>query len=186
MILRAFVLSTLFAVPAVALAQPATIQPQTVLSAVTGDWNNDGSMDRAILVANDDDGADLLVYLSDGDSMKLNGYAKSFVWDGEVWGTLPQLQLSASGALQVHAENTGSGRDHWEQVYNLTLRDGKMVVAGMTSTSNDTLDPKNSHKCDINFLSGKGTADGKAVTVQGAAPTVSAWTEGDIPDACQF
>ncbi len=192
MILRILALSALTALPVAALpvasmAQQAAIQPQTVISAVTGDWNNDGGMDRAVLVDNGDDGADLLIYLSDGDNnMKLASSAKSFVWNGAVWGTLPQLQLSSSGGLQVHAENTGSGRDHWDQVYNLSLRDGKMVVAGLTETTNDTLDPNGSHKCDINFLSGKGTSDGKAVSLSGPAPDVASWTQDSVPDACQF
>ncbi len=184
---RIFAVTALLGLPmtAFAVTPVPAIQPQNVLSAVTGDWNNDGSMDRALLVGNDD-GADLLVYLSDGNgNMQLASYARSFVWSGAMWGTLPALQLSSSGGLQVHAENDAIGRDRWEQTYNIALRDGKMVVSGLTATDRDTLDPKAGGNCDINFLTGKGKSNGKAVTVTGVT-AVADWTQDSVPAPCQF
>ncbi|MEI9904070.1 MAG: hypothetical protein WDN06_08850 [Asticcacaulis sp.] len=140
MIRTGLALSALLLAAGAARAQtPSTVAAETVLSAVTGDWNDDGSFDRAVLVETDD-GADLYVYLSDsGNGMKLAAYAKAFVWSGGVWGTLPELLLGSKGGLQVHAENTGSGRNHWDQLYSLAFRDGKMVVSGLTASDSDTI-----------------------------------------------
>lgn len=184
MILRTLAFAALLAAPLAAHAQD-TVPPQNVISAVTGDWNGDGSFDRALLVE-DEDGANLLIYLSDGDGMKLDSDAKAFVWSGTMWGTLPELKLSASGGLQVHAENDSVGRDRWEQTYSLAFRDGKMVVAGLTASAHDTLDPKGGGNCDINFLTGKGTSNKKKVTIAGGATAVGDWTQDSVPQACLF
>ena len=172
--------------PVMAQIAPAIVAPDKVLASVTSDWNDDGSMDRAVLVEGDD-AADLIIYLSDGDNgMKPAAYAPGLVSSGVMFGTLPELRLSPTNGLQVYSENTGVGRDHWEQTLSLAWRDGQFVIAGITYSANDTLDPKAGGTCDINLLTGKGTSNGKAVKLAPAAVPVSQWSDDKLPAACQF
>ncbi len=175
----------LIAAPAVAAA-PESVAPQRVISALTGDWNGDGHQDRAVLIDNGDTDADLAVYLSDGNGgLKLAGFAPALAFNGKMFGNTPDLRLSKTGALQVHAENMAVGRDHWERTLTLSFRGGQFVVSGITATSYDTLDPKAGGSCDINLLTGKGKSGKKAVTVKGGAIALAQWTEDKIPAACE-
>ena len=182
-----FALAALVAGPVVAQTAPATVAPETVLSAAVSDWNDDGTMDRAVLVDNGDAAADLLIYLSDGDNgLKPAAYAPGVVFSGAMAGTLADLQLSPQGGLQVHSENGAVGRDRWDQVLTLAWRNGQFVVAGVTYGAVDTLDPTAGGNCDINLLTGKGTSNGKAVKLEPATIAVAKWTDDSLPAACQF
>jgi hypothetical protein len=166
-------------------APPETIAPQTVISALTGDWNNDGSQDRAVLIDNGDTDADLAVYLSDGSGgLKLAGFAPALAFNGKMFGNTPELQLSKTGALQVHSGNSAIGRDHWDRVLTLSYRSGQFMVSGITASYYDTLDPKAGGSCDINLLTGKGKAGKKSVAVKAGGVALTQWTEDKIPAAC--
>ena len=73
-----------------------------ILSVVTADWNNDGSFDRALLIASETepDQADLLVYLSEStDNMRLAVSKKNIAWRGAMWGTQLALEFTGRGSL---------------------------------------------------------------------------------------
>ncbi len=172
--------------PVAAETAPVTVAPEKVLSSVTADWNDDARMDRAVLVEGDGV-ADLIVYLSDGDNgMMPAAYAPGMVGSGINWGTLPGLVLTAKNGLQVHSENDAIGRYRWDQVLTLAWRNGQFVVAGITYAVRDTLNTEAGGGCDINLLTGKGTSNGKAVTVAAAAIPVAQWSDDKLPAACQF
>lgn len=180
-------LAAFIAGPVMAQTAPSTIAPENVLSAAVADWNDDGTMDRAILVDNGDAAADLFVYLSDGDNgLKLAAYAPGLVFSGSMAGTLADLQLSPQGGLQVHSENGAVGRDRWDQVLTLAWRKDQFVVAGVTYGAVDTLDPTAGGNCDINLLTGKGTSNDKAVNGAPVTIPVAKWTDDSLPAACQF
>ncbi len=170
--------------PVMAAAAPESIAPQTVISALTGDWNGDGSQDRAVLIDNGDD-ADLAIYLSEGGAMKLAGFAPALAFNGRMFGNTPELLLSKTGALQVHSGNSAIGRDHWDRTLTLSYRSGQFVVSGITASNYDTLNPKAASACDINLLTGKGKAGKKAVTVKAGGVALTQWSEDKIPAACQ-
>ncbi|WP_443748178.1 FG-GAP repeat domain-containing protein [Asticcacaulis solisilvae] len=174
-------------VPAAALAAPPeTIAPHKIISAVEGDFNGDGSLDRAVLMDNGDTDADLVIYFNDGNGgFKPAGSAAAIAFNGGLAGNSPDLRLSKSGALQVHSENMAIGRSHWERTLTLSYRGGQFVVSGITASDFDTLDPGAGGACDINLLTGKGTSGRKKVTVKGGAVPLSQWTEDKIPAACQ-
>lgn len=175
----------LTAAPALA-APPESIAPQTVISALTGDWNGDGSQDRAVLIDNGDSDADLAVYLSDGNGgLKMAGFAPALAFNGKMFGNTPDLRLSKTGALQVHSENSAIGRSHWDRVLTLSYRSGQFVVSGITASYYDTLDPKAGGSCDLNLLTGKGKSGKKNVTIKASPIALTQWNEDKIPAPCE-
>ena len=174
--------------PCAALAQTPAIG--NVLSAVTLPFNGDGAMDRAVLV-NNEEGADLYLFLA-GDAAPtpagpgLALVKKNFVWSGGMWGSLPNLSTNGKSSLIVNSENMAVGRNKWRQALTVARRNGEFVVIGVTYTAFDTLDPKAGGVCDINLATGKGTRNGKPVTLAPAAIKVADWSEDNLPKACQF
>ncbi|MEZ5536090.1 MAG: hypothetical protein R3F02_10745 [Thiolinea sp.] len=173
-----------------AYATETLIQPQQVISSVTTDWNDDGAFDRAVLVdAGSEDGADLYIYLSDraaenGDSMKLNVFMPGFAWKGNLWGMQPSLALNDANSLIVRTENTGIGREAWNQKLTVAWRDGQFIVAGYTYDSYDRIDPDNVLNCDLNLLTGRGIRNGKDVTVPVKKVPLKEWTYTAVQTVC--
>ncbi len=167
-------------------ATPASIPPQKVISAVTGDWNGDGSMDRAVLIDSGDSNADIAIYLNDGnDGFKLAGFGPAVAFNGGLFGNSPELRVSKTGALQVHSENIAIGRSHWERLLTLSYRNGQFVVSGVTASYNDTMDRSAGGSCDLNLLTGKGTSDRKKIAIKSAPVALSQWNDDKMPAACQ-
>jgi hypothetical protein len=180
-------LSFLALIPVAAYAAPPeSIAPHKVISAVEGDFNGDGSLDRAVLMDNGQSDADLVIYLNDGNgAFKAAGHAPAIAFNGGLAGNSPELRLGKTGALQVHAENMAIGRDHWERTLTVSFRGGQFVVSGITASSYDTLNPKAAGSCDVNLLTGKGTAGRKKIAVRAGGIALGQWTEDKIPAACQ-
>ena len=150
-----------------ALAEP--LDTDNVVAAVTGDFNKDGALDLALLVRGSED-MDLRFFLQDKDGMYLKsaGVAIGKVWgkaepDGIV-GQEPELKALPNGSIQIVTKNEAIGRDRWNQTLTLAYRNTDFIVAGFTYSYYDTLDTENYGDCDLNVLTGKGTAhkpDGK-------------------------
>jgi hypothetical protein len=101
-------------------------------------------------------------------------------------GTIPSLQVNPQGSLVVSSENIGIGRNKWEQKLTIVYRNNEFIVAGLTYSSRDTLDPKAGGNCDVNFLSGKGTRGGKPFALTGKPPRLADWADESLPKECQF
>jgi len=167
-------------------APPENIAPHKVISAVEGDFNGDGSLDRAVLMDDGQSDADLVIYLNDGNrGFKAAGSATGIAFNGGLAGNSPELRLSKTGVLQVHAENMAIGRDHWERTLTVSFRGGQFVVSGITASSYDTLNPRAAGSCDVNLLTGKGTAGRKKIAVKAGGIALSQWSEDKIPAPCQ-
>lgn len=166
------------------------VNVNNVLAAITADWNDDGSMDRAVLVANpesDGNGVDLYLSLSDDEpnSMKLDLVKKDIAWAGAMFGTLPSLELSGKNSLLVKSANDAIGRDRWNQTLTIAYRDKNFVVAGFTHNAYDTLEPNaKGIQCDINLLTGKGKANGKDITVTEKSPLLKDWKDESVTKVC--
>lgn len=160
-----------------------------VIDALTADWNDDGSMDRAILVTNKEtDQADLYLYVGGeaANEFKLDLVRKDAVWVGGMWGTLPSLELSKKGSLLIKSANEAIGRNRWNQTITVAYRNNNFVAAGFTYNDYDTLEPNaTGTQCDVNLLTGKGTLNGKAITVKDKAPLLKDWQMDGLLDACK-
>lgn len=174
-----------FALPAYAQAPDYS----RVLSSITLSFEG-GDMDRAALVENGDTGADLYIYRALDPSREAPAkptlVKKDAAWSGAMWGQLASLETNAKGALLIKSGNDSIGRDRWSQTLTIIYRNKDFIVAGVTRETRDTLDLKNHHSCDLNFLTGKGLRDGKPVAVKTPAPKLSDWSDDKPPDACAF
>lgn len=164
-------------------------QPRAMeLSSVIGDFTGDGFMDRAILAASPDDPdqADLLIYTGDASgALRLTLTKGGLVWRGALAGTEPSLEVTPRGSLVVKSANEAVGRNRWHQALTLAHREGRLLVAGYTYTSRDTLDPAGDVACDVNLLTGKGQRNRKVFRSQAAAVPLSEWSDAAIPRQCQ-
>jgi hypothetical protein len=158
---------------------------ETILSEVTLSFTNTGQTDRAVLMAGEED-ADLYLYLGTPKGYSAPLIKKAFVYNGSMAGTHPSLAVGRKGSLQVNSENIGVGRNHWEQTLTIVYRNHEFVIGGITYSSRDTLDPDAGGNCDLNLLTGKGTRNGKPVTVTLKPVRVTDWSDELLPKACQF
>jgi hypothetical protein len=164
---------------------------ERVLSAVTLSFESNGEVDRAVLVENDDAGADLYMFLNldpvgSRGAVKPALLKKNAAWSGSMWGSRPSLALSDKGSLLIKSSNEAIGRSRWSQTLTVVYRNKEFVVAGLTHESRDTLDLKAGGSCDLNFLSGKGIRNGKAVKLKSAAMRLADWSDEKLPDECKF
>lgn len=167
------------------------IDPDRILFAATGDWDKDGNLDLALLVAaaegSDEDHA-VYIYLNDGDTerLKLKTVASNKVWGNlTMAGQAPSITALPNGSILITSHNDAIGRDRWEQKLTIAYRNFEFVVAGYTYTSYDTLDPDNTSDCDFNVLTGKGKRDGKPVAVAGQMIFLKDWNDETGQKVCQ-
>ncbi|MCC3244533.1 hypothetical protein LG047_04210 [Methylocystis sp. WRRC1] len=184
-------IAVLLAATNIATAAYAEADYSRVISTVTLSFEN-GDTDRAALVENGDAGADLYIYRGLEPARDLATPAKPALikkdaaWSGAMWGARPSLETNAKGSLLIKSENTGIGRDRWSQTLTVVYRNKEFIVAGLTHESYDTLDPSNTHSCDLNFLTGKGKRDGKPVDFKRPAPKLADWSDEKLPKECRF
>lgn len=182
-------LSLALLLPVNGMAADQKIDLARVVSAATGDWNSDGMMDRAFLVAGDNDEMDvaLHIYLGELSSPlpKLEIIKPDLVWSGAMWGTTPSLTLGKSGSLEVHSQNEAIGRHRWNQTLTLAYRQGAFVVAGYTYNSYDTLDLNAGLSCDVNLLTGGGIKDKKSFKIPAKMTPLANWSADLVPAQCR-
>lgn len=165
---------------------------ERIFAAAMGDWNKDGSPDL-VVIAKPSDGSDddngVYIYLADPSEarLKLKVAAPNKVWGNlTMFGQEPGITALANGSIKLTSQNSAVGRDRWEQSLTIAYRNEQFVVAGYTYSSYDTLDPNNTSQCDLNVLTGKGTANGKPVTARAEAVTFEAWNDEIGQKACGF
>ncbi len=162
---------------------------QDVLSAVTLDFNNDAKQDRAVLVRNKDEVADLYLYLAKDvptpePVMALALTKKSVVYSGTMWGQSPSLDVSAKGSLLIKSGNESIGRNRWLQTLTVVYRNKEFVIAGITYASRDTLEAGNDVSCDLNLLTGKGLRNGRPIDAKLTPILLADWSDEKLPKEC--
>ena len=168
------------------------IAPERIIAAATGDWNKDGNQDLALLVApkDEDENIGLYIYLRDKEHLLLKLAASApdkVVGNSNIEGMFgqdPAISALPSGSIAVHSENSGIGRDRWEQTLTIAYRNASFVVAGFTYSHYDTLDPDAGGSCDYNVLTGKVTNNGKDRKVDARTIAIVDWTDDAGTKAC--
>ena len=186
-------LALLVATPVVAAPPPGAppvIPPSKIVSAASGAWTDDGSIGRAVLIDDDDNASvDLAIYsgnsVNPDQGLKLSAFAHDIASSGNMAGNTAELRQTQKGALQIYSENMAVGRDKWERTMTLAFRGGHFVVAGLTLTAFDDLNPNSAISCDLNYLSGIGKSGKKTLKVAAGGVPLDKWTEDLIPKACQ-
>jgi hypothetical protein len=164
-----------------------TVRPESVLSVVTADLDGDGSLDRAVLIASETEGADLLIYLSeDPNKMRLAVSKKNIAWVLRLAGTLPMLAITERGSLVITSGTEGpqSPEMQWNTSLTVVYRNNAFVVAGYTSTKLYRSFPSENGSCDVNLLTGKGVVNKKPFETPAKAVALTDWSEDSVPQEC--
>jgi hypothetical protein len=103
-----------------------------------------------------------------------------------MYGQDPSIEALPGGSIAVHSQNSGIGRNRWEQTLTIAYRNDQFVIAGYTHDYHDTIDLNDSGTCDYNVLTGKVTHDGKAAKVDARTITVAEWTDDVGNKACGY
>ncbi|WP_246735719.1 hypothetical protein [Agrobacterium sp. a22-2] len=163
-----------------------------ILSGASGDWNKDGALDLAILVApgSDDEEIGIYLYLTESDRplLKLVASAPDKIWgntqlDG-FYGQDPAITALANGSIAVMSQNSAIGRNHWEQTLTLAYREGRFIVAGYTYSHYDTLDPDAGGSCDYNVVTGKFKKGETAGSTAPKTVSIEDWSDDIGQKAC--
>lgn len=174
--------------PAAAMAED--FPAERITAAAVGDWNRDGVQDLVVIArppeGSDDDNG-VYIYLTEGgpSRLSLKVSAPNRTWGSTtVYGQEAGVAALANGSIVLTSRNSAIGRDRWEQRVTIAYRNSQFVVAGYTYSTYDTLDPNHTESCDLNVLTGKGTANGKPVATEGAQVTFEAWRDETGQKAC--
>ncbi|ACP24858.1 hypothetical protein NGR_c10720 [Sinorhizobium fredii NGR234] len=174
--------------PTLALAADS-IDPARIVSAATGDWNEDDASDLVLLVSpaedSDEDNAIYIYLTNDVGRLVLKSLVPDKVW-GQfgLYGQAPFVHALPNGSMEITSHNDAIGRHRWEQTLTIAYRRSDFVVAGYTYSSYDTLDLDNTMKCDFNVSTGKGTANAKPIRAKGATVLLKDWSDEIGQKAC--
>jgi len=175
-----------FALPGLMLATTPALADMVGQPLAT-DLNGDRRAEVFTLQHNGDGSADLSITDTGGRGI----LAQDIAWIGGP-GQEPELGLAPNGSVTLTSKNDSVGRNRWFLTLTIAWRDNAYRVAGYTYTWYDTLDLAAYGVCDINLLTGRGTArigDAAAqpVTVPRGATAVTDWKEAAfrLPPACQ-
>jgi hypothetical protein len=196
----ALMASGIVSAPALAENKPGL----KALSEVTLDIDNDGAMDRAVLVDDSESGVvNLYIYLAAGDEKLDLSRKPNFLKKEITEGSIFDRGLASKGKRSLTVTSCyGCGANKsWNETLTIVYRGGKFLVAGYTRDWD-----WNSHirkadgewdvetlmgGCDINFLTGKGVASegldgGKPLKGKFKPVKLSDWSEEKRPKACEF
>ena len=173
-----------------AAAAASDFPADRITAAAVGDWNRDGADDLAVIARppeGSDDDSGVYIYLADDGASRLSlkASAPNWIWGSStVYGQEAGVAALANGSIELTSQNSAIGRDRWEQRVTIAYRESRFVVAGYTYSAYDTLDPNHTESCDLNVLTGKGTANGKPVATKGAQVAFEDWRDEIGRKAC--
>lgn len=137
-----------------AQAEAPQVAPDRIIAVLTGDWNEDGNADAALLIRSETDLADLVILTGDGiHGLQPAATASAVIFAGPMAGQAPTLSPRTPSSFVVTMEQTAIGRTPWNTDITIAFRSGAFVVAGFTHNFYDRLEHASGF-CDVNLLSG--------------------------------
>ena len=184
----------MIALPGPAISDEPAWPPGILLTALSGDWNDSGQNDLAVLVDDGNGAADLLIYAGAMDGLRLVERVPGAIVNGAMAGQRPTIEPRSASSFMLRVEWLGIGRTPWIGEVTIAHRSDAFVVAGFTHRFVDRLDPERHGRCDANLLSGSWEGDFTQATGQPTrqrqgqdgprAFPVSALNEDYFPDVC--
>lgn len=170
------------------------------LSEVALDIDNDGRMDRAVLVGGPDgEYLDLYIYLAADDEKPDLSHKPDFLKKNITDGRIMDRGVASKGKGSLTVESCyGCGANKsWNETLTIVFRGGEFLVAGYTrdwdwnSHTSDGNVETLMGGCDINFLTGKGVAsqsldEGKPLKEKFKPVKLADWSAEKRPKACEF
>lgn len=170
-------------IAALLLTMAATAHAQSQSGVLRGDFNGDGRLETVRVSDNGQSGTSLSIESPGRASVR----APEIAWSLEP----ATLERAANGSLLLKTSHIGIGRTPHEQTLTIAWRRGAWRVVGITRSTWDRIDPDGALTCDINFLTGRGTAmrpgepAARPVRVNQRAPAITEWSwERDTPSLC--
>ena len=165
--------------------QAENTQPSSVISVITGDWNQDKKMDAAVLTVNKNQLTELYIFLNN-DQNKLTQifYKNDIVWVNFGSGEASLETTPTKNSFFLNSDRKFASRDVWIQKLTISYRNQNFVMSGYSYKTHDTLGKTPDFNCDINMLTGKGVLNKKAFKIAAQKIKLTNWAN-HIPKQCR-
>lgn len=150
------------------------------------DWNRDGVPDKATLSSNTDkDFREFSIWLSRSGGLKKVVANQNFVLSEAYPGAY--LELMPNGKINIIVDHSGVGAAEYVQTWTVAYDDdNKFVLSNFTYEFQDLLDEDKKGRCDLDLLSGKGSANGSSITFDPIIKDINSVTINFQPKPCKF
>ncbi|RWD60150.1 MAG: hypothetical protein EOS36_22195 [Mesorhizobium sp.] len=161
------------------------------------DIDQDGTMDRAVVMQDDGGPADLYIYLAVGEEKPDPSRKPDFARRALTEDRILDLEAKGKGSLAITSCFGCGASKSTEDTLTVVYRNGKFLVGGYSRSwdwgnrkSDDTVETMLGD-CDINYLTGKATAstdleEGKPVKGRFKPVLLKDWSSEKRPKICEF
>ncbi|KUM25174.1 hypothetical protein AU467_27195 [Mesorhizobium loti] len=161
------------------------------------DIDQDGTMDRAVVMQNDDGRADLYIYLATGEEKLDPSRKPDFVKKALTEDRILDLESKGEGSLAITSCFGCGASKSTEDTLIVVYRNRSFLVGGYSRNwdwniqKSDGTVETTIGDCDINYLTGKATAsrdldDGKPVKGRFKPVPLNDWSYEKRPRICSF
>ncbi|MCK5727958.1 MAG: hypothetical protein KAG10_00160 [Methylococcales bacterium] len=159
-------------------------RPSSILSVITGDWNQDKKIDAAVLTINKQQLVELYIFLNnDKNRLRPVFYKEDIVWVNLGSGGTYLETASNNSSFFLYSDRKFATRDTWSQKLTISYRNQNFIMSGYFYNTHDTLGKNPDFNCDINFLTGKGFVNKKAFKIAAQKIKLTNWSKY-IPNQC--
>lgn len=150
------------------------IEPESISTQLSHDWNGDGEADYALLYRKAANNKVLAFYFSSPEGLTfLEDYSGYPTGEETVMST--SLSIKDNGSLYLTTGNEAFGSHRSMQSLTLSFRQGVWVVTGYTHGEYSANEPSQALTCDVNLLTGEGLLQGKSFKSAARAVPFKQW-----------